>query len=316
MTMETRLNVNTDTASLSQTAPHNRVAVRFSGVSKSFGDVEALSGVSLKIQVGETVALLGPNGAGKSTAIAIMLGLHLPSAGVAEVLGQVPQEAVASGQIGAMLQSGGLLHGVTVRELIGFVRKLYPRPMPEDELFQRADLASLSRRFVQTLSGGEAQRVRFAVAIAGNPDLIFLDEPTVAMDVDSRHAFWRTMHDFATSGRTVLFATHYLEEADAAADRIIVLSRGNVVANGSAAQIKSTVRTRTIRFTLQGATKMALASLSGITEFDINGERVEIQTDNADGILRALVASGLAWSDIEVFGAGIEEAFLNLTRGS
>ncbi len=295
---------------------NQRTAVNFSDVSKSFGDVSALSAVSLRINVGETVALLGPNGAGKSTAIGIMLGLHEPSAGVAEVLGQVPKEAVASGQIGAMLQSGGLLHGVTVRELIGFVRKLYPQPLSEDELFDRADLTALAGRMVQTLSGGESQRVRFAMAIAGDPGLIFLDEPTVAMDVDSRRAFWHTMHEFAATGRTVLFATHYLEEADAAADRIVVLNHGQVVANGTAAEIKSSVGTRVIRFTLPGAKTSSFAALPGVAEIDIHGDTVEIQSDDADFTVRALAASELEWRDLEVTGAGIEEAFLTLTRDS
>jgi ABC-2 type transport system ATP-binding protein len=289
-------------------------AVRFENVSMTFGHVHALERVNFHIKAGETVALLGPNGAGKSTAISIMLGLLHATAGVSEVFGVDPQHAVESGRVGAMLQTGALLSGVSVRELVNFVRKLYPKPMAEAELFERANLASIADRKTQALSGGEAQRVRFAFAIAGNPDMVFLDEPTVAMDVDSRRDFWSNMRQFAASGRTVLFATHYLEEADAIADRIIVLNHGKIVADGSATEIKSTVNTRVIRFTLPDAEAATLQTLTGATDVQIHGHSVELQSSDADQTVRALVRSGLGWRDLEVQGADIEDAFLALTR--
>ncbi len=289
-----------------------RSAVRFDDVSKIYGDVAALSNVNVNIRVGETVALLGPNGAGKSTSIGIMLGLHHASSGVAEVLGLTPEEAVASGRVGAMLQTAGLINGVTVRELVDFIRKLYPNPMREDELLELADLTALANRSVHQLSGEEAQRVRFAFAIAGNPDLIFLDEPTVAMDVESRRTFWNTMRGIAASGRTVLFATHYLEEADSVADRIIMLSHGRIVADGSATEIKSSVSSRVVKFTLDDAHRDTLTGLPGISDVKIHGNSVEIHSADSDAMVRALALSSLEWRDLEVSGAGIEDAFLAL----
>src|SRR5262245_22775405 len=189
------------------------VAVDFGGVTRRFGPTIALDGVNLDIPLGQTVALLGPNGAGKSTAINLLLGLLHPDAGRIRVLGLTPADAIASGRVGAMLQSGGLPTAVLVRELLEFARSLYPNPVPLATILATAGLRSLAERRVEGLSGGETQRLRFALAIAGDPDLLFLDEPTVAMDVESRRAFWSDMRHFAEQGRTVLFATHYLDEA-------------------------------------------------------------------------------------------------------
>jgi len=289
-------------------------AVRFESVSMAFGQVRALNSMNFEINAGETVALLGPNGAGKSTAISIMLGLLHATEGSPTVFGLDPQRAVTSGRIGAMLQTGTLLHGVKVRELVNLVRKLYPHSLTEAELFERANLAPIGDRMAQTLSGGEAQRVRFAFAIAGNPDVVFLDEPTVAMDVDSRRAFWSNMRAFASTGRTVLFATHYLEEADAIADRIIVLNHGNIVADGSSTEIKATVNTRVVRFILPDAEIANLRQLFGATEVQVHGHTVELHSTDTDETVRTLVDSRLAWRDLEVSGADIEDAFLALTR--
>lgn len=289
-------------------------AVRFESVSMAFGQVRALNSMNFEINAGETVALLGPNGAGKSTAISIMLGLLHATEGSPTVFGLDPQRAVTSGRIGAMLQTGTLLHGVKVRELVNLVRKLYPHSLTEAELFERANLAPIGDRMAQTLSGGEAQRVRFAFAIAGNPDVVFLDEPTVAMDVDSRRAFWSNMRAFASTGRTVLFATHYLEEADAIADRIIVLNHGKIVADGSSTEIKATVNTRVVRFTLPDAEIANLRQLFGATEVQVHGHTVELHSTDTDETVRTLVDSRLAWRDLEVSGADIEDAFLALTR--
>jgi ABC-2 type transport system ATP-binding protein len=292
-----------------------RSAISFRGVVKRFGATFALDVVDVEVALGETVALLGPNGAGKSTAIAIMLGLADPTLGRAITLGLEPRQAVQTGRIGAMLQAGGLPAGVRVGELVDFVRRLYPQPLSRADALTRAGLTELADRQIETLSGGEAQRVRFALAIAGDPDLVFLDEPTVAMDVQARRTFWNDMRRSAAEGRTILFATHYLEEADQVADRIIVLDRGRVVADGTGASIKSAVTGRTVRFTTAVADRARLAALPGVSEVEVRGQRVSLASSDADATVRALLAAGLPVSNLEVVGAGLEEAFLALTRG-
>ncbi len=289
-------------------------AVSFRSVVKRFGATVALDMVDVEVSRGETVALLGPNGAGKSTAIAIMLGLADPTRGRAIILGLEPRHAVQTGRIGAMLQAGGLPAGVRVGELVDFVRRLYPQSLSRADVLTRAGLTELADRQIESLSGGEAQRVRFALAIAGDPDLVFLDEPTVAMDVQARRAFWDDMRRFAAEGRTILFATHYLEEADQVADRIIVLDRGRVVADGTGASIRSAVTGRTVRFTTVVADQARLAALPGVSEVEVRGDRVSLASLDADATVRALLATGVPVSDLEVSGAGLEEAFLVLTR--
>jgi ABC-2 type transport system ATP-binding protein len=289
-------------------------AVAFEGVSRSYGDVRALDGVDLTIQAGSTVALLGPNGAGKSTAIGLMLGLLHPDRGRVGVLGRTPRDAVEAGRVGAMLQVGGLPIGVTVGEIVDFARRLYPHPMTLSGALARAGLTQFAGRRTGDLSGGETQRLRFALAIAGDPELVFLDEPTVAMDVESRHAFWTQMRGFAAEGRTVLFATHYLEEADQVADRIVVLDHGRVVADGTSNALKATVADRTIRFTLPYPDRAALEALSGVTGCELHGDDVTLRSRDTDATLRAIYAGGLPVLDLEVTGADLETAFLALTR--
>ena len=291
-------------------------AIAFDGVSRRFGDTLALDGVALGIARGETVALLGPNGAGKTTAIGIMLGLLEPSAGRARTLGLAPRDAVRSGRVGAMLQSGGLPPGARVGELVDLARGLYPNPSPRAAILERAGLGELVNRRAETLSGGEAQRVRFAFAIAGDPDLVFLDEPTVAMDVESRRAFWEDMRRFALEGRTVLFATHYLEEADHVADRILVLDHGRVVGDGAPAALKATVTERTVRFALPDtgpAADAELRVLPGVIGLDRHGTSMALLSRDADETVRAMVASGVAFRHLEVAGADLDAAFLALT---
>jgi ABC-2 type transport system ATP-binding protein len=292
------------------------VAVRFAAVTRRFGDVTALDHVDLAIGTGETVALLGPNGAGKSTAIGLMLGLIKPTAGVVTVLGLDPHAAIAGGRVGSMLQDAGLPANVRVGELVDFARRLYPTPLAYDALMERAGLGALTRRSVETLSGGEAQRVRFAVAIAGDPDLVFLDEPTVAMDVETRRAFWADMRRSAADGRTVLFATHYLEEADQVADRVIVLDRGRIVADGSSRSIRARITGRTVRFDSEAPDRSRLAALPGVTDVAIRGATVVLSTTDADGTVAALVGSHVPMRDLEVTGADLEAAFVALTTSS
>ena len=291
--------------------------VHVSGLTKSFkspqGPVRAVRGIDLTIDVGETVALLGPNGAGKSTTIDMILGLTRPDAGTIALFGREPAEAIAAGTVGGMLQVGGVIADLNVRELLEMMASLYPNPLSVAEVVELCRIQDIVGRKTTKLSGGQTQRLRFAVALIANPDLLILDEPTVAMDVESRRQFWTTMRQFATRGKTVIFATHYLEEADEYADRIILMARGTVVADGPATEIKAHVGLRTIRATLPGADIAALAQLPGVTHVDTRGEAVILNCSDSDTALRALLPAYPAARDIEVVGAGLEEAFLQLT---
>jgi ABC-2 type transport system ATP-binding protein len=289
--------------------------VRFDRVSKTYGDVRAVDGLTLALHPGETVALLGPNGAGKSTTLDLLLGLKQPDDGTVSVFGTAPRQAIVAGHVGAMLQSGGLMDEVTVAELVGLACSLHPRPYPAKDVMARAGVDRIADRKVNKLSGGQAQRVRFALATAGDSDLIVLDEPTTGMDVSARQAFWATMREQADRGRTVLFATHYLEEADAIADRVLVLHRGRLLADGTAAEIKAKAGARRVAFDLAGdideAPLRALPFLSGI---DISGHTVRIQSTDADATVHALYGLGVYPRNLEVAGLGLEQAFVAITE--
>ncbi len=292
--------------------PHRAApAVRLGGLGKNYGSTRAVDGIDLEAKPGETVALLGPNGAGKSTTIAMLLGLLAPDQGRVEVGGMPPRRAVATGHIGAMLQESGMMPGVRVGELLGFVRSLYPRPLSLDDLVEAAGLEGLLHRRADRLSGGQAQRVRFAMAIAGDPSVVVLDEPTSAMDVEARRAFWERMRRLAAAGRTILFATHYLEEADAAADRIVVIARGRVVADGTSADLKATLGERRVRLTLENA-EVELERLDSVRQVERYGPRVTLYTDDADATVRSLVHLQAPWRDLEVESPDLEQAFLSL----
>ncbi len=288
-------------------------AISFTGVSKSYGDVRAVETLDLEIGAGQTVALLGPNGAGKSTSIGMLLGLIRPSAGEVRVFGESPAAAVKAGRIGAMLQDGELVYGLTVKEVVAFVRGLYPDPMPLEEILELANLTDLAKRRADQLSGGQAQRVRFAIAIAGAPRLLVLDEPTSAMDVESRRSFWKSMRAYAEGGRTLLFATHYLEEADENADRIIVVARGRVVADGTPQEIKSAAGGGTVTFTIADQPSAGLDTLPGVTAVEVRGATATLQTSDPDATVQALYATGIRVRDLEVKGADLEDAFVSLT---
>ncbi len=288
-------------------------------LTKSFagehGVVHAVRGIDVAIEAGETVALLGPNGAGKSTTIDMLLGLQDPDAGSATLFGARPDEAVASGRVGGMLQTGSLLRDLTVRELVTMMASLYPRPFGVDEVIGLTGIGEIADRLTQKLSGGETQRARFAIALASNPDLLVLDEPTVAMDVESRRAFWTTMREFAAEGRTVLFATHYLEEADEFADRVVLMAHGSVVADGSPTSVKAMVGARRIRATLPQPDLDALAALPGVTHAEARGGSVALGCSDSDQAIRALLARFPEARDIEISGADLEDAFVELTGG-
>ncbi|WP_432138714.1 MULTISPECIES: ABC transporter ATP-binding protein [unclassified Streptomyces] len=289
--------------------------VAFDQVTKNYGEVRAVDGLSLALDAGETVALLGPNGAGKSTTLDLLLGLKTPDSGTARVFGATPREAIAAGRVGAMLQSGGLMDEVTVGELVRLACDLHPRPHRPSEVLSRAGVDRIADRKVDKLSGGQVQRVRFALATAGDSDLIVLDEPTTGMDVTTRQAFWATMREQAGQGRTVLFATHYLEEADAVADRVLVLHRGRLLADGTAAEIKARAGSRRVSFDLEPAAidRTALGALPFLTGLDVSGPTVRIRSTDADATVHALYGLGLYPRNLEVAGLGLEQAFVAIT---
>jgi ABC-2 type transport system ATP-binding protein len=288
-------------------------AIEVRDLRKSYGSIEAVRGIDISIDAGETVALLGPNGAGKSTTIDMILGLAEPDDGAVSVFGQAPSAAIDAGSVGAMLQTGALIRDLSVRELVEMVASLYPSPLAVDEALELTGLDEIATQRTQKLSGGQTQRVRFAVALVSNPKLLVLDEPTVAMDVEGRHSFWTTMRGLAAQGRTILFATHYLEEADAYADRAVLIAHGQIVADGPTNEIKAMVGSRTIRATLPGADLDALQLLPGVTSAERRGEAVVLSCTDSDAAIRALLEAHNHAHDIEIVAAGLEEAFLQLT---
>jgi ABC-2 type transport system ATP-binding protein len=298
----------------------NRTSVvELTGLVKSFrmknAVVHAVGGVNLVIHAGEVVALLGPNGAGKSTTIDMLLGLTRPDVGTVRVLGRPPDDAVGAGRVGVMLQTGSLIRDLSVRELVTMLASLYPAPLDVDDVVSLVGIEPIASRRTQKLSGGETQRVRFALALVCNPDLLVLDEPTVALDVEARHAFWMTMRTFAARGKTVLFATHQLDEADAYADRAVLMAAGRVVADGPTNELKAMVGQRTIRATLADASSSALL-LPGVASVERRGETVLLHCDDADLALRALLDSYPEARGIEIASAGLEQAFLELTSAN
>jgi ABC-2 type transport system ATP-binding protein len=284
-----------------------------SRLSKSYGGVRAVRSVDLAIAPGETVALLGPNGAGKTTTIEMVLGLTRPDAGTVSLFGMPPSEAVAAGAVGGMLQTGALIEYLSVRELVTMVASVYPRPLPVEQAMRLAGVTEFAGRRTNKLSGGQTQRVRFAIALVANSDLLMLDEPTAAVDVEGRREFWASIRAVAAEGKTVIFATHYLEEADAYADRIVLMARGRIVADGPATEIKAKVSGRTIRATIPDAGLAQLAALPGVTSAERHGEAVILTCADSDLALRAMLGRYPEARDIEVVGAGIEEAFVALT---
>ncbi|MFL6025140.1 MAG: ABC transporter ATP-binding protein [Marmoricola sp.] len=287
-------------------------AVSLSGVTKDFGAVHAVRGIDLTIEPGEVVAFLGPNGAGKTTTIDMILGLSQPSTGSVEVLGLTPREAIARGLVSAVMQTGGLLKDLSVRETVEFTASLFADTRPVEEVLATAGITGIAERKVQKCSGGEQQRLRFAMALLSDPALLLLDEPTTGMDVEGRRAFWSSIRADAGKGRTVLFATHYLEEADQYADRIVLISHGRIVADGSGSEIKSLASGRTVRATLANPDTAALNALGGVDSVEIRGESVIVHAKDSDAVARYLLTQTDA-RDLEIAAKGIEEAFLSLT---
>jgi ABC-2 type transport system ATP-binding protein len=318
--MRTTLDVAHDRSPTADPMRSPSGGVELVGLQKSFGPVHAVKGVDLSIAAGEIVALLGPNGAGKSTTIDMVLGLGRPDAGTVSLFGLTPIEAVDAGDVAAMLQTGALIRDLKVRELVAMVAALYPDPLPVDEVLRLAGIDDVADRWTHKLSGGQTQRVRFAIALAPDPTLLVLDEPTVAMDVEGRRGFWAAMRAFADRGKTVVFATHYLEEADEFADRIVLMAAGRVVADGTPVEIKSMVGTRIIRATLPatdatpGTGNTELGPLPGVTNVERHGDTIVVTCTDSDVALRRLLTDHPGARDIEVRSGGLEAAFLELTE--
>ncbi len=288
------------------------VAVRFSAVVRRFGKVTAVDGLDLELPPGRPVALLGRNGAGKSTTLSLLLGLDRPDAGAVRVFGRAPGRAVRDGLVGAMLQDAGGVSRVTVREVVAMAAAAAPRPMAAGAAMELAGVAELGARRVDRLSGGQQQRVRFALAVVGDPRLLVLDEPTAALDAAARRSFWESLRAFADRGRTVLFSTHYIEEADDNADRIVVIDRGRIVADGSGAHIKRSVGGRLVSLDLDGTDPQRWTELPGVLSVTVHGDRLRLRTADSDATVRALAAAG-AVRGLEVSPARLEDAFLDLT---
>jgi ABC-2 type transport system ATP-binding protein len=287
-----------------------RTAVRIENLHHRYGSLTAVDHIDLTIQAGTTVAMLGPNGAGKSTTMNLLLGLLPAQQGTLRVFDEAPEEAVARGLIGAMLQETKLVPHLKVVELLSFVRGLYPDPLPLNEICELAGLAEIRKQRLERLSGGQAQRVKFAIALAGRPRLLILDEPTAAMDVASRQAFWRIIHDYADERHTVLFSTHFLEEADRHSDRIVVISAGRVVADGTPAALRGTIDRRVV--SVSRSRELDWDRLPGVTAVALSAGRVSLTTADADATVTAL-ADARALSDLELSGPDLEEAFLAIT---
>jgi len=280
--------------------------------SKNYGEVQALRQVDFTIRAGELVALLGPNGAGKTTAVKLFLGLAKPTTGTVSVFGGNPIHAEVRTRIGAMLQVAKVPETLRVREHIDLFSSYYPRPLPIDEILTLAGLQEIKDREFGELSGGQRQRVLFALALCGDPDILFLDEPTVGLDVESRRVLWEEIRRLVARGKTVLLTTHYLEEADALADRVVVINRGEIIAEGTPAEIKASTAGRRIRC-VTSLNIETVRGLPGVIEVRRDREGLEIRAGAAEPILRELLMRDAGLSNIEVTSAGLEEAFLALT---
>jgi ABC-2 type transport system ATP-binding protein len=296
-----------------QRADSGSVVASLEGVSKNYGEIRALQSVNFNVHAGKVVALLGPNGAGKTTAVKLLLGLLQPNSGKARVFGGDPTNPENRMRTGAMLQVGRVPETLRVREHIDLFSSYYPKPMPLEEVLAAAGLKKLRDRKFGDLSGGQRQRTLFALAICGDPDLLFLDEPTVGLDVEARRALWEEIRRLVDHGKTVLLTTHYLEEADALADRVAVINQGKIIAEGTPSEIKAQNSGKRIRC----VTALSVASLlriPGVTDARQDREAVEIRAGEAEAVVRALLASDPSLSGLEISSAGLEDAFLALTQ--
>ena len=289
-------------------------AVQLTGASKRYGDVLAVDNVTLAINAGELVAMLGPNGAGKTTSIHLMLGLRNPTAGKARLFGLDPKDLKARSRIGVMLQESGVPGMLRVEELVRLFCSYYPRPLPVVQAIAMAGLEEKATTLVKDLSGGQHQRLYLALALCGDPEVLFLDEPTVGMDVEGRRRFLQEIGDLGARGRTIVLTTHYLEEADQLAQRVIVIDRGHVIADSSPAQIKARVAGKRITFTTTQQTDENMLAGLPLNSQQVDDHRVRLLTNEPEAVLRELFRRGVEMRDLEVSGADLEEAFVAMTH--
>jgi ABC-2 type transport system ATP-binding protein len=287
--------------------------IEFDHVSKRFGSKLAVDDISFSISAGTVVALLGPNGAGKTTSVSMMLGLLKPTSGTVRLLNKDPREPAARKHIGAMLQDVDVIDNLTVKETIELFRSYYDRPLDTHQLLKISGLEKEAKVYAEKLSGGQKRRLNFALALAGNPSVLFLDEPTVGMDVTSRRMFWDSLREFANGGKTIVLTTHYLEEADAIADRIIVIDKGKKVADGTPSQLKASLGGRYLTFTAGPKLQPGMVErLPGVEKVEWNGRRVKVYTADTDTVIFALVENRLDIRDIQTHAGGLEEVFRNI----
>jgi ABC-2 type transport system ATP-binding protein len=289
------------------------IVAQLKGVSKNYGDVRALRNVTLDVHAGEVVSVLGPNGAGKTTAVKLLLGLAGANAGTVNVFGADPRNPKNRLHTGAMLQVARVPETLRVKEHVDLFSSYYPKPLPLAETLATAGLKEIGNRKFGELSGGQKQRVLFALAICGDPDLIFLDEPTVGLDVEARRVLWEEIRKLVARGKTVLLTTHYLQEADALADRVVVINKGEIIAEGTPAQIKSRTAGKQIRC-VSSLPVVEVCSIPGVLEVRADREGILISTATPDSVLRELFLRDERLSGVEVISAGLEEAFLALTQ--
>ncbi|MBV9119402.1 MAG: ABC transporter ATP-binding protein [Chloroflexi bacterium] len=291
----------------------NDTIVELRKVSKWYGTVLALREVSLQVRSGEVLAVLGPNGAGKSTSIALMLGLRRPTSGEARLFGLDPRDRRGRGRIGVMLQESGVPPTLRVRELLDLFRSYYPKPRSTDELLDRAGLRDQAKAPIGNLSGGQKQRVYFALAICGSPEVVFLDEPTTALDVESRRMFWEQIREFVRAGTTIILTTHNLDEADALASRIVVINHGQIIADGTPGAIKARTAQRQVSFAVSSSLTPEFFGGLKLNRLDVSDHHVSFLSLDAEAAIKRVFAAGHDISDLEVRPAGLEEALLALT---
>jgi ABC-2 type transport system ATP-binding protein len=291
--------------------------IELEGVSKTFGSKKAVDNITLRVEQGTVLALLGPNGAGKTTTISMMLGLQHPTSGTVRLLGGDPREPQNRQRVGAMLQDVNVIDRLTVRETIELFRSYYKTPMSLEKLLNHAGLTDKQNDRAEKLSGGQKRRLNFALALAGDPAVLFVDEPTVGMDVTARRAFWETLREFANEGRTIVLTTHYLEEADAIADRIVVINQGKLTADGTPSELKTALGGKYVSFIAGGdVTHEKLQTLPGVEDIEWSGRHVRLRTKQSDQLLFAIVRGGLDVRDIEVKSGGLEDVFSVLTESN
>jgi ABC-2 type transport system ATP-binding protein len=289
-------------------------AIELQTVSKSFGTVEALHEVNFAIPQGQVVALLGPNGAGKTTAISLMLGLRRPSHGQVRLLGLDPRDRRARSRSGIMLQESGVPLNLTVGETITLFRSYYPHPLLLAQILEMAGLKKKAAASVGSLSGGQRQRLYFALAICGDPDVLFLDEPTAGLDVEARHRFWGQLRAFVQQGKTILLTTHYLEEADTLAERIIVIDHGHVRADTSPAALKAQVANKRVTFDVSEPLRPEIFAQLPVRQLELGDQHVTLLTPKLETVLRTLFTQPVDITNLEITGAGLEEAFFHLIQ--